>query len=421
LLVDVGEASMMSRDFYGPATTNAIETGTIQYQLAKSDLRESEIIKPEIQNLIKNLKASGKRSYIEITSAASPEGAERINTSLATHRDMEATQYLEREMKKSNIELPIKHTLIDEDWDGLYKNIEASNMPDKNRMIQEMKAEGNLDKRQVILHKYMASNGLYEASLLPPLRRSKITLHVVNEEKLRTIDIHSNTPAHAIIESASDRKISNLTLEDRLAVTAAMADPDERIKSYRAIIIQHPNDWRAYNNLATVYLDKKDWNEASKLIDHSIKVQEHPENRYNQGFIHLAKGNMTDAKTCFSKAVASSSPEWKNARGAAEILNGNYSKAVATYGDQVCNNAALAQILNKDYSKAASTLSNIGAPNATTYYLKAIVGARTNNKDMVYNNLKEVMARNTQLGNWAKTDVEFAHYMGDSRFTSILQ
>ncbi|MDR1730426.1 MAG: hypothetical protein LBR52_07175 [Prevotellaceae bacterium] len=411
MLVDVSEASMVSREFFG-ASEGGIETGTIQYVVGKSELRESELSKPEIQKLLNDIKSSGRKSYIQITSAASPEGAEGLNSNLAKHRDAEASEYVAAEMRKFNVNLPIKHTLIDEDWDGLYANIAASNMKDKDQMIKEMKAEGSIDKRQVILHKYMASNGLFEASLLPPLRRSNITLHIVNDEKVRA--------AHATIKSKTEREISKLSLDDRLAVTEQMLDPDEKIQSYRAIIVHYPNDWRAYNNAATVHMYQKNWNDASTMIDRSIKVQDRAENRYNQGFVHLAKGNIKDAKTCFSKASASTSPEWQNAKGANEIFNGEYAKAVATYGDKVCNNAALAQILNKDYSKAKSTLSKIEVPNATTYYLKAVLGARTSDKDMVYSNLKEVLSRDKAFGQSAKSDIEFAKYMQDAQFTSML-
>jgi tetratricopeptide (TPR) repeat protein len=306
------------------------------------------------------------------------------------------------------MDIPVEHTVIDEDWEGLYANIKASNLKDKDQMVQDLRAEKNTKKRQEMLQSYINGNGLFEASLLPPLRRSVISLHTEGEKL-------TGSTAKTIME----KDPSTMSLNDRLCATAEMTDANKKIESYKAIIKKYPDDWRAYNNLATIYLHERKWEEASSLIDQSIKIQEHPENKYNQGFIHLAKGNISSAKTCFSNV--SSSSEWSSAKGAAEILNGNYSEAVSIYGNTISNNAALAQILNKDYSKAASTLSRIETQNATTYYLKAIVGARTNDKNMVYNNLKEVMSRDKTLGESAKTDIEFAGYMKDSRFTSILQ
>jgi len=417
LLVDISEAAMISRDAsetvssetYGTNFSES-EVGIILYVVGRSDIRDSELSKLEMKNLLSALRSPGEKSYIQITSAASPEGTEGLNSNLAKHRDREASEYVSRELKKAKLDIPIRHTMIDEDWDGLYENIAASNMKDKDQMIQHLKSEKDVDKRQAVLHKYMAGNELFEVSLLPPLRRSIITLHTDGE-------IITNITVKSIMVSEKD--LSKMSLNDRLFTTAGMNDADGRIASYRAIIDEYPDDWRAYNNLATVYLYRGNWDDASSLIDRSIVIQEHPESRYNKGFVHLAKGNMREAKTCFSNV--SSSSEWRDAKGAAEILNGNYREAVAVYGNKVCNNAALAQLLNKEYSRAASTLSKVEAPNATTYYLKAVVGARTNDRDMVYNNLREVMSRDKKLGHLAKTDIEFAKYMQDSQFTSMLQ
>jgi tetratricopeptide (TPR) repeat protein len=407
MLVDPREASMITRETYGMGP--AIETtGAIQYVIQKSDVRKTELSKPEMVGLMKAIKNSEGRSFILITSAASPDGAEGRNSRLAHHRDMAATKCISDELKKMKMDVPIEHAIIDEDWDGLYTEIGASNLKNKEEIIQKMKAENDIDRRQVILHGYMRTDKLFDASLLPALRRSVITLHTEGEPMTSAVAIRLIE-----VEPAS------MSLNDKLRATAEMSDRDKQIVAYRTIIRMHPDDWRAYNNLGVAYMFDSNWDEASGMIDRSIRVQERPENKYNKGFVHLAKGNMQEAKVCFSNV--SSSPEWSNASGAAEILNGNYPAAVAIYGNMACNNAALAQIMNNDCSRAASTLSRIEHPNATTFYLKAIVGARTQNKDMVYNNLKEVKARDKRLANLAKTDIEFASCMKDSRFTSMLQ
>ena len=74
------------------------------------------------------------------------------------------------------------------------------------------------------------------------------------------------------------------------------------------------------------------------------------------------------------------------------------------------NNAALAQILTKDYASAKSTLNAVANPDATTYYLMAVLGARTNNASMVENNLKKVAELDTELAARAQNDLEFANF-----------
>ncbi|MGL5690019.1 MAG: TPR end-of-group domain-containing protein, partial [Bacteroidales bacterium] len=84
-------------------------------------------------------------------------------------------------------------------------------------------------------------------------------------------------------------------------------------------------------------------------------------------------------------------------------------------------NAAVAQILAKEYNKAKTTLSAIETPDATTYYLMAVVGARTNNESMVINNLKESIKMNSTFAKLAATDLEFAKFANNAEFVKLVK
>ena len=64
--------------------------------------------------------------------------------------------------------------------------------------------------------------------------------------------------------------------------------------------------------------------------------------------------------------------------------------------------------MTNDYSKAKSTLAGISTPDATTYYLLAVLGARTNNEEMVLSNLSQAIKLDSSLAQKASTDMEFA-------------
>ena len=85
------------------------------------------------------------------------------------------------------------------------------------------------------------------------------------------------------------------------------------------------------------------------------------------------------------------------------------------------NGAALAQILAKDYNKAKSTLDAIETPDAYTDYLKAVLGARTNNSSMVTSGLKSAVAKDSTLAKKAASDLEFAKYFTDADFMNIIK
>ena len=79
-----------------------------------------------------------------------------------------------------------------------------------------------------------------------------------------------------------------------------------------------------------------------------------------------------------------------------------------------------AQLLNKEYSKARNTIESIENPNATTYYIKAVLGARTANIAFVYDGLKEAIKLNPSLAEKAANDLEFRKYAQDQTFMSIV-
>ena len=80
------------------------------------------------------------------------------------------------------------------------------------------------------------------------------------------------------------------------------------------------------------------------------------------------------------------------------------------FGDSKTNNAAVAQILNHDYAGAQRTLQSVSKPDATTYYLMAVAGARTQNQQQVMDNLRQAVKLDRKLLDRAKSDLEFAAY-----------
>ena len=128
----------------------------------------------------------------------------------------------------------------------------------------------------------------------------------------------------------------------------------------------------------------------------------------NQGLVALLHYDFKAANQAFGKAGGV--PELGSALGVYYLQQGDVNAAVKAFADDKSNNAALAQILSKDYSKAKNTLSAIKTPDATTYYLLAILGARTNNEQMVTSNLSKAIKLDNKLAKQAANDLEFASF-----------
>ena len=128
----------------------------------------------------------------------------------------------------------------------------------------------------------------------------------------------------------------------------------------------------------------------------------------NQVLVALVNDDLRAANNAFGKAAGLE--DLSPALGLLYLKTGNAAAAVKAFGNDKSNNAALAQILNKDYTSAKRTLAAITAPDATTYYLTAILGARTGNEQMVTSNLRQAVKLDKSLAAQAANDLEFARY-----------
>jgi len=141
----------------------------------------------------------------------------------------------------------------------------------------------------------------------------------------------------------------------------------------------------------------------------------------NIGAIYQLKGDQAKAMQYYDLA-SGAGKEVNYNEGAIKIKAGKYQEAVDMYGSTACFNAALAKLLNGDSNGALNTLTESENPNdALGYYLKAIIGARTANTDLLFTNLRTAVAKDATLAAKAKKDMEFAKFFDDATFKSIVQ
>ena len=232
--------------------------------------------------------------------------------------------------------------------------------------------------------------------ILPKLRYSRISA---------AIDVIGKSDEEISKLAASDPK--SLTVDELLYAATLTKNPSEKAAIYKKATEIYPNDYRGFNNLGMVNFEQGDLNGAENNFKKAAKVNPNsPEVQMNLGLIDLTKDELNSAEQAFGKSAGVN--ELNDALGVLYMQKGDYTKAVRAFGDSKTNNAALAQILTKDYNKAKNTLSAVSEPNATTYYLMAVVGARTNNQKAVTDNLKKAVSLDSNMAQQAATDLEFA-------------
>ena len=386
----------------------------IKFLIQQANVRASELKSDEIKaftDKIAEVKAdsAGKAMKgIEVSAYASPDGGVKLNTTLSENRKENTVSYLNKELKKAEVNTTVDAEYTAQDWDGFQKLVAASDIQDKDQILNVLSMYSDPEQREEAIKNISSVYKTLADEILPELRRSRLTL---NYELIGRSDEQIN--------EAFDNEPEVLSLEELLYAATLTDDQARQEAIYKEAVKRFPEDYRAYNNLGTIEYAKGNYDKAESYLSKAASIKDAPEVNLNRGLVALMQNDDQAAQVYFGKA--SGTKELNEALGNLAIETGDYEKAVANFGDTNTNSAALAQILNKDYSKAKNTLSKVENPDATTAYLNAIIGARTNNSTMVIDNLKVAVAKDSNYKKYAATDMEFAKYFNDANFQAVLK
>ena len=377
----------------------------IKFLINQANIRANQTSAADYVDFNKDLLAANAAPNMEIAgvnvhSYASPDGTMAFNTQLAEKRENVTVDYMRNQLKKDKItefgELTSEFT--PEDWEGFQQLVEKSNIQDKNLILSVLKMYKDPEQREVELKNMSAVFNELAEQILPQLRYSKIvaTVNVIGK---------SDEEMFAIFESNP----SGLNIEEILYIAGLTDDLNKKAAIYTAATKIYPNDFRTWNGLGATQFSLGNYDAASSALAQAKKLAPNDKSvDLNQGLVALANNDVHKAKDLIGNAAGV--PEAGAALGVLYLNEGKVSNAVSSLGSEKNNNTALAQILSKDYSAAKNTLAAIKNPNATTYYLAAIVGARTNNENMVMTNLREAIKLDNSMLAKAKKDLEFASY-----------
>ncbi|WP_287210565.1 tetratricopeptide repeat protein [Muribaculum sp.] len=377
----------------------------IKFLINQANIRAGELKSDAILGLHKELADAnddGRREIkeINVSSYASPEGGLDINTKLASNREKNTVDYMRKQLKKDNItefgELTANFTA--EDWEGFQKLVAASNIQDKELILSVLSMYKDPEQREREIRNLSSVFDQLAEQILPQLRYSRITasIDVIGKSDEEIMNIYLLNP-------------KALSIDEILYAATLTNDNDKRLQIYDTAVNLYPNDYRTYNNLGMCQYIDQDYDAAAANFAEAARLApESGEAQMNLGLVSMLNKNYKDATAKFGNAAGV--PALGEALGVYYLKQGDYNSAIRAFGDSKTNNAALAQILNKDYSKAKSTLAAIRMPDATTFYLTAVLGARTNNSNMVYNNLRQAVKLNKNMAAQAKSDLEFSNF-----------
>ena len=379
----------------------------IMFLIQQANLRASELKSEGLKDFHKQIVtvAGDTKNYklndITISAYASPDGGVELNTTLAENRQNNTEKYMKQQLKKGKIETTVEATYTAQDWEGFQELVSKSSIQDKDLILRVLSMYQDPEQRETEIKNISSVYKTLADEILPQLRRARLT---ANYDVIGRSDEEIN--------EAFDTDAKVLSVDELLYAATLTQDKARQEAIYKKTTELYPSDYRAYNNLGMMAYAANDKAAAENYFKQAAsKNANAPEVNTNLGLCELVKGNVANAETYLSKSTGANTAN--EALGNLYIKQGQYDKAVAAFGDTKTNSAALAQILAKDYNKAKNTLNAVKNADAYTDYLMAVVGARTNNADLVKSSMEKVAQKDAALAAKAADDREFAKYANE--------
>ena len=376
----------------------------IMFLIQQANLRWSETNSDQMKDFtatVKEVYADTENKVlenIEVSAYASPDGETDLHDRLATQREKNATKHVNKLLKKNKVTADVDAKYTAEDWEGFQELVAGSNIADKELILRVLSMYSDPEEREREIKNISSVYSELAEEILPQLRRARLTLNY------QIIGRSDDEILAAVKEDASV-----LSVEELLYAATLVESANEKAAIYTKTTELYANDYRAYNNLAELAIEAGDYAAAKNYLAQAAKLNANAaEVNTNLGMIALIEGNVADAENYLVKGTDSEANA--AALGHLYVAQGQYERAVSTFGDTKSNAAALAQIMAEQYTAANNTLDAVENVDGYTYYLKAVVGARTNNAAAVAENLVKAVKLDSTLAEKAKKDMEFKKF-----------
>lgn len=387
----------------------------IMFLIQQTNLRSSELASSDVKELkaaMADIAADFENKVleeVEVSAYASPDGGYSLNDNIATGREENTAQFVKKEMKKAKLDGYVDSKYTAEDWEGFQELVANSNLPDKELILRVLSMYDDPEEREQQIKNISSVYSELADEILPKLRRARISL---NYQLIGRSDDEIKE------QYANDPKV--LSLEEVLYSSLLTDDVNEKKEIFNTAIKLHPGDYRAYNNLGVIAYNAADYNTAASYFEKALSVSANAyEAQLNLGYLALLEGDVATAESYIAAGVDAKAAD--EAFGNLFIAQGQYGRAVSLLQGKNTNSAALAHLLNKNYSSVRETIDNIENPDAVTYYIKALLGARTSNIAFVYEGLRNAIKLDPSIAKKAAGDLEFSKYLQDATFQSIIK
>ncbi len=418
LLAQADARPILGKDKFVKVIPRSVKAD-INFLIQQANVRSSELRADDMKALEDFVKNAVANEFVFkgviIDAYASPDGEMAKNENLANNRASNAGKAVARILKKNKVDAAKQEGFMTEagkgeDWEGFQKAMKASSVEDKELILRILSMYNDNEKRETEIKNLAATYVEIADKILPQLRRSNIT---VNADEMSRTDEE--------ITQLSKSNPDTLSVEELLYAATLTNDLDEKLRIYKLTKAQYPKDWRGHNNVGYILVMKNDMKGAKAEFVAAAGVEKNTTVSNNLGVIELFNDNVTEAKSMFD-AASGAGKEVNYNKGIVALMQADYADAVSKFGSEYSINSALAKLLNGDNDGALKAIDASEAKEtALGYYIKAVVGARSGNKELMSNNLKSAVAKDAGIKVRAAVDAEFMNYRDDAAFTDAIK
>ncbi len=370
--------------------TNSVEKSELVYSISSSQLSskalKSDCVKSFLSIVDTNSKNDRATQNLSAQGYASPDGKEDFNDKLSSARSESGKKAMERLLKQYG--LTIDASSYGEDWDGFKELVEASDIEDKNLILQVLSLYNSSTKREEEIKNLSAVYTELKGEILPKLRRTKM---------LNSVDLVGKSDEEMLALVEADQLDSLNVLEILHLCNDVLRNPNQKIAllKYAAEKYENPT---AYNNLG-VQLAKR--NKPDQAIDAFKKAGElgapSSEVSRNLTLAYLMKDNVAEAKR-YAKGID------RKAMSMLAAEQGDYKEAAKELEGI---NKAIALIMIGDLDGANAAIRKDNHP--TCLYLKAVIASLKGDLKAAENNLTAAVKKNKNMAKMAATDINLSN------------
>ncbi len=347
-----------------------------------TDTDEIKAFKDNVVAQQSNDRASQK---LYVHGYASPDGPENFNDKLSSARSQSGHKAAEKILKETGMSLDLAS--YGEDWEGFKELVAASNIEDKDIILQVLSRYDSSTQREAEIKNMSAVFTELKKEILPKLRRAQL---------VNSTDIKGKTDAEmaALINAG---RLDELTNEELLHMAEVLEDVKAQI-TVLEYTSKKFNDARAYNNLGVAYAKAGEAQKAIASIEKAAQMGlNNNEVNSNLALANLANGNVAKAQQYAAAADAKT-------KAMIAAAQGNYSPAASTLTGY---NAAIAKVMNNDLTSAKSAIA--ADKSARADYLRAVIASKEGDLNTAKSQLQSAISKDASLAAKAKKDVNLSN------------